>query len=331
MKILVTGGMGFMGSNFIRHLLKKYKTYRIINLDRLTYAGNPDNLKDIKTPRYQFIKGDITNPKIVNQLVKRVDVVINYAAETHVDRSILEPDAFIKTDIIGVYNLLEACKNFGIKKYIQVGTDEVYGSVKYGAAKEEAPFKPNSPYSASKAGADHLLRAYFVTFALPAIRTNACNNYGPYQYPEKLIPLFITNLLENKKIPLYGRGNQIREWIYVLDHCRAIDFLMHRGKVGEAYNIGTGERKKNIEVTLTILKELGEEKEMIEYVKDRAGHDLRYALNSEKLKKLGWKPLVRFEEGIKKTVKWYKENKDWWRRIKSGDYKKYYKKQYRKK
>jgi len=329
MKILITGGMGFMGSNFIRYILKKYPRYRIINLDKLTYAGNPENLADIKTKRYKFIKGDICDQKLTSRIAKNVDVIINYAAETHVDRSIMEPDAFIKTDVLGTYSLLEAARNSQIKRYIQIGTDEVYGAIKKGATNENYPFAPNSPYSASKAGADHLVRAYNITYGLPTIRTNACNFYGPYQYPEKLIPLFITNLLENKKVPVYGKGNQIREWIFTEDHCRAIDLITHKGKLGEVYNIGSGERKKNIEVTKILLKELGKTDKMIDYVTDRPGHDFRYALNSNKIKRqLKFRPKYNFKRGIKKTVNWYKKNKKWWEKIKSGKFKEYYQKQY---
>lgn len=331
MKILVTGGMGFMGSNFIRYMLKKYPRVQIINLDKLTYAGNPENLADIKTSRYKFIKGDIADEKLVRRLVKSVDVIINYAAETHVDRSIMEPDAFIKTDILGTYNMLEAARGIGIKRYIQIGTDEVYGSIPSGLFKETSPFQPNSPYSASKAGADHLVRAYSITYGLPVIRTNSCNFYGPYQYPEKIIPLFITNLVEGKKVPVYGKGDQVREWIYTEDHCRAIELVLQKGKFGESYNIGTGERKKNMEVTKLILDELGLDESMIEYVKDRAGHDVRYALDTTKIRReLKFKPKYKFKDGLKETIKWYSNNQDWWSKIKSGKFKDYYIKQYQK-
>jgi dTDP-glucose 4,6-dehydratase len=329
MKILVTGGMGFMGSNFVHYMLRVYPRVQIINLDKLTYAGNPENLADIRTPRYRFVKGDICDQKMVKKLAKQVDVVINYAAETHVDRSIMEPDAFIKTDVLGTYNLLEAVRETDIKRYIQIGTDEVYGSIQRGLFKETSSFAPNSPYSASKAGADHLVRAYSVTYGLPVIRTNSCNFYGPYQYPEKLIPLFITNLLEGKKVPVYGKGDQVREWIFTEDHCLAVDLILHKGKYGEAYNIGTGERKKNIDVTRTLLKYLDLGDEMIEHVKDRAGHDVRYALNSTKIKReLGFKPKYKFKDGIKETIEWYKNNQNWWQKIKSGAFKEYYQEQY---
>jgi dTDP-glucose 4,6-dehydratase len=329
MKILVTGGMGFMGSNFVHYMIKKYPRVKIINLDKLTYAANLDNLSDIKTKRYKFIKGDICDQKLVRRIAKKADIIVNYAAESHVDRSIIKPDTFIKTDILGTYMLLEAAREAGTKRYIQIGTDEVYGSKDKGVFKETSPFSPNSPYSASKAGADHLVRAYYVTYGLSVIRTNSCNFYGPYQYPEKIIPLFITNLIEGKKVPVYGDGNQVREWIFAEDHCKAVDLILQKGKVGESYNIGTGERKKNIELTRILLKNLRMGEEMIEHVKDRAGHDVRYALDSTKIKReLGFKPKYKFVEGIKKTIAWYKNNQEWWRKIKSGNFRQYYQKQY---
>lgn len=331
MKILITGGSGFAGSNFIRHILKKYPNYEIINLDKLTYAGNPDNLKDIEgNSNYHFIKGDIADKRAVCKVCRnlRIEAIINYAAESHVDRSILDPDAFIKTDVIGAYNLLEAVKEFNIKKFIQISTDEVFGSIEKGKFNENSPFLPNSPYSASKASADLLCRAYIKTYCLPAIVTHSCNFYGPYQYPEKLIPLFITNLLENKKVPLYGSGKNIREWIYVLDHCWAIDYLLHNGKIGEVYNIGSGVEKSNLEITGIILKELSHGKEMIEFVKDRPAHDMRYSVDFSKLKNLGWKPEYSFDEAIRETIRWYIKNDWWWKKLKSGEYLEYYKKQY---
>ncbi len=346
MKILVTGGAGFMGSNFIRYILEKYPDYQIINLDKLTYAGNLENLKDIEdNPNYKFIKGDIADKVLLNKIftdnifeakigeatVKTppISAIINYAAETHVDRSIIEPDAFIKTDVLGTYNLLETARKFGLEKYIQISTDEVYGSIEKGEFTENSPFEPNSPYSAAKAGADHLCRAYFQTYGLPTIVTHSCNFFGPYQYPEKLIPLFITNLLEDKNIPLYGRGEQVREWIFTQDHCRAIDLILHQGREGEVYNIGTGQRKENIEVARLILNLLAKDESYIEYVKDRPGHDFRYAVNADKLKEnLGWQPKIGFEQGLQETIAWYKKNQAWWQNIKSGDYLEYYKKQY---
>ncbi|MFN3966323.1 MAG: dTDP-glucose 4,6-dehydratase, partial [Endomicrobiia bacterium] len=280
MRILVTGGCGFIGSNFIRYILKKYHEYKIINLDKLTYAGNPDNLKDIeKNKNYKFVKGDICDSKIVDKLVKEVDCIINFAAESHVDRSILEPGSFLKTDVFGTYTLLESAKKNNIKRYIQISTDEVYGSIENGSFTEESPLRPNSPYSASKASADMLCRAYFVTYNLPVIITRSSNNFGPYQYPEKIIPLFITNALEDKLLPVYGDGKNIRDWIYVLDNCKAIDLVLHKGKPGEIYNIGGGNEIQNIELTKKILKLLNKPESLIKFVEDRAGHDRRYSLD----------------------------------------------------
>jgi len=329
MRILITGGAGFMGSNAVKYFLKNYPDVQIVNLDKLTYAGNLENLKKVENDsRYKFIKGDIADEKLVDEVVKDIDVIINYAAETHVDRSILDPKAFITTDVLGTYALLEAAKKYNIKKYIQISTDEVFGSIQDGKFREDSPFEPNSPYAASKAGGDHLCRAYYKTYGVPVIVTHSCNFFGPYQYPEKLIPLFITNLLENKKVPVYGDGQQIREWIFTEDHCRAIDAILHKGEIGEVYNIGTGNEIPNIEITKILLKELGQDESSIDYVKDRPGHDRRYAIDSTKLRKLGWKPDVNFEQGIKQTVDWYKQNEQWWKRIKSGEYLEYYKKQY---
>ena len=319
-----------MGSNFIKYVLKTHPSWQVVNLDKLTYAGNLDNLKEIKKNKnYKFVKGDTVNRGDVKKAIGQgVDKIFNYSAETHVDRSILKPEAFIKTDVFGTFTLLEAARQYNVAQYIQISTDEVYGSIKEGLFNENSPFEPNSPYFASKASADLLCRAYFKTFNLPIIITHSCNFYGPNQYPEKLIPLFITNLLENKKVPVYGKGNQTREWIFTEDYCRAIDLIIQKGEPGETYNIGTGYRRKNIEVTQFILSELGFGQEMIEYVEDRPGHDLRYALNSKKLLKLGWAPFLSFEEGLCRTIKWYQENREWWQKLKSGEYLKYYKKQY---
>jgi len=333
MKLLITGGLGFIGSNFVRHILTKYPDYKVINLDKMTYAGNPENLQDIENDsRYQFVKGDICDKELINELIsgEKPDAIINFAAETHVDRSILDPDAFIKTDIFGTHNLLEAVRNYQIKKYLQISTDEVYGSTEKGKFIEEDNLKPNSPYSASKAGADLLARAYYKTYNLPILITRSSNNYGPYQYPEKLIPLFVTNLIEGKKVPLYGDGLNVRDWLYVLDNCSGIDIVLHKGKIGDIYNIGADNEKTNKEITEIILNGLGKDESSIEYVKDRPGHDRRYALDSTKLKKLGWKPKYNFEQAMKKTIEWYKNNPDWWKKIKSGEYLEYYKKQYSK-
>ncbi|MBU0707393.1 dTDP-glucose 4,6-dehydratase [Patescibacteria group bacterium] len=330
MKFLITGGAGFMGSNFIRYILNKYPEHEVVNLDKLTYAGNLENLKDVETnTRYEFVKGDIADEKVVDQVMQKgIDQIVNFAAETHVDRSIHGAKSFIMTDVFGTYNLLEAAKKYKTQKYIQVSTDEVFGSTEDGEFYEDTAFEPNSPYSASKAGGDHLVRAYWKTYDLPTVVTHSCNFYGPYQYPEKLIPLFVTNLIEGKKIPVYGDGQQVREWIFVPDYCRALDTVIQKGEIGEVYNIGSGYRKANLEITNIILGLMGQGNDMIEYVKDRPGHDKRYAVNSDKLRKLGWKPDVQFEQGIKDTVEWYKENELWWKRLKSGEYLDYYKKQY---
>lgn len=318
MKLLVTGGAGFIGSNFIRYILREYPNYEVINLDKLTYAGNLDNLKDIEgSERYEFVKGDICDEKIVDEVVGRgVDAILNYAAESHVDRSIAGPKDFIMTEIIGTYNLLEAAKKHRVEKYVQISTDEVYGSIDEGAFTEEMPYAPNSPYSASKAGGDHLCRAYYVTYGLPVIVTHSCNVYGPYQYPEKIIPLFATNILRGKKVPLYGDGKNVREWIYTEDHCRAIDKILHEGRAGEVYNIGSGYEISNIELTKMVLDELSVGDEAIEYVEDRLGHDRRYAIDSSKLKgELGWEPTYTFNDALADTVKWYQENEWWWKKL----------------
>ncbi|MEK6715242.1 MAG: dTDP-glucose 4,6-dehydratase, partial [Candidatus Omnitrophota bacterium] len=285
-KILVTGGCGFIGSNFIRYLLNKYPDYNVINLDKLTYAGNPDNLKDVKGgPRYKFIRGDICDAVIVDKVVKRCDAIVHFAAESHVDKSILCSDDFVRTNVFGTHVLLEAAKRYNINRYIQISTDEAYGSIKSGSFTEDSPLLPNSPYSASKAAADLLARSYFVTHALPVIITRSSNNFGPYQYPEKVIPLFITNLLQGKKVPLYGDGLNVRDWLYVLDNCAGIDLALHKGKIGEVYNIGGGNEVANLELTNLILKKMRKGKESINYVPDRLGHDRRYSLNCDKIRR----------------------------------------------
>ncbi len=322
-----------MGSNFIRYMLKKYPDYSVINLDKLTYAGNLENLKDIaKNPRYQFVKGDIADEAVVNQVMPGVDAVINYAAETHVDRSITGPKDFATTDVLGTLTLLEAGKKHGVKRHIQISTDEVFGSIEEGEFTENSPFLPNSPYSASKAGGDHLCRAYWITYQYPTIVTHSCNYYGPYHYPEKLIPLAITNLLEGKKVPVYGEGKQVREWIFTQDHCRAVDAVLHKGIDGEVYNIGTGQTSDNLSLVEILLRLLDKDESAIEFVKDRPGHDFRYAIDHTKIsKELGWEPQLSLEDGLKQTVQWYKDNRSWWEKIKSGEYKNYYAKQYGKK
>ena len=317
MKILVTGGCGFIGSNFIKHMFKTRPAYKIVNLDKLTYCGNLENLRDIeKDLRYAFIKGDICDRKIVDKAINGCDAVINFAAESHVDRSIEDASAFIRTNIQGVYVLLEAAKKHNIKRFIQISTDETYGSIRKGSFKETSLLHPNSPYSAAKAGGDHLALAYYTTFKLPVIVTRSSNNFGPYQYPEKVIPLFITNLLANKKVPLYGDGMNVRDWLYVFDNCSAIDLILHKGKIGEIYNIGGSFEIPNIELTTIILKLLGKTDKMINYVPDRLGHDRRYSLDSTKIKKLGWQPSKDFNAAIKETINWYKANTTWWQRLK---------------
>ncbi len=316
MKILITGGCGFIGSNFIRLILNKYKDYSIVNLDKLTYAGNMDNLKDINNSNYNFIKGDICDKNIVRYAMKDCDMVLNFAAETHVDRSIANPDDFIRTDVLGTHILLNQAKENNIKRFMQISTDEVYGSYKDKPFKETDVLNPSSPYSSSKASADLIAHSYWKTYNMPVIITRSSNNFGPYQYPEKLIPLFITNILENKKVTLYGDGLNIRDWIYVLDNCEAIDFVMRKGILGEIYNISSGVEKTNIDITKRVLKELGKDESFIEYVKDRLAHDRRYSSNCEKITSLGWKPSYKFEDSLKNTIDWYKNNIWWWRKIK---------------
>ena len=297
-------------------MLKKYPAYKIVNLDKLTYCGNIDNLRDVENnKRYSFIKGDICDKKTVEIAIKNCDVVINFAAESHVDRSISDASDFIRANIQGVHILLEASKKHNIKRFIQISTDEVYGSIRKGSFKENSLLHPNSPYSAAKAGGDHLALAYYTTFKLPVIVTRSSNNFGPYQYPEKVIPLFITNLLENKKIPLYGDGMNVRDWLYVLDNCSAIDMVLHKGKIGEIYNIGGSFEIPNIELTKIVLKFLGKTDKMIHYVPDRLGHDRRYSLDSTKIKKLGWTPSKNFNIAIKETINWYKNNTTWWQKL----------------
>lgn len=322
-----------MGSDFIRYLFEIDPKMEVLNFDKMTYAGNPANVASVAgNPRYHFVKGDIADKKLVRRLVKQFkpDMITNYAAETHVDRSILDPSAFITTDVSGTQVLLEAVREFGTRRYIQISTDEVYGSIERGKFTEDSPLKPNSPYAASKAGGDLMVRAYVKTYRVPAITTRSCNNFGPHQYPEKVIPLFITNLLEGKKVPLYGRGNNVREWIYVRDHSRAVWLVATKGNVGEVYNIGTGFERSNRALTKHLLTLTGTTEAMIEHITDRPGHDLRYALNAKKIATLGFKPSINFREGLSRTVDWYKDNKGWWKKIKSGQYRAYYRKNYTK-
>lgn len=312
--LLVTGGAGFIGSCFIRHIINKYKDYKVINLDALTYAGNIENLDDIKdNPNYTFVRGNICDKKLVRELINESDCVVNFAAESHVDRSISSPEIFIETNIQGTLNLLQASKELGIERFLQVSTDEVYGSLgKDGYFYETTPIAPNSPYSASKASADMLVRAYRETYNMPVLNTRCSNNYGPYQYPEKLIPLFISKLKKGEKVPVYGDGLNVRDWLYVYDHCKAIDTVLHQGKVGEIYNIGGHNEKTNLEITRLILNAMGKDDSSIEYVPDRLGHDKRYAISNNKItSELGWKPSVTFEEGIKLTIDWYLNNTNW--------------------
>jgi dTDP-glucose 4,6-dehydratase len=316
MKLLVTGGAGFIGSNFIRLILGKYPDYKITNLDKLTYCGNLDNLKDIeKNKNYRFVKGDVADPVVVDGLVKDCDIVVHFAAESHVDRSIKDSSVFIRTNVFGTYTLLEAARKHNVKLFIQISTDEVYGSIREGSFKETDPLMPNSPYSAAKASGDLLARSYFITHKLPVIITRSSNNFGPYQYPEKVMPLFVTNLLQGKKVPVYADGSNVRDWLFVEDNCRGIDVVMHKGKPGEVYNIGGDHEITNLVLTHAILKALGKGEDSIEYVKDRLGHDKRYALDITKMRGLGWKPEKDFKEALDITINWYKNNPSWWKKL----------------
>jgi len=319
MAMLVTGGAGFIGSNFIRHMLTEHPDTRIVNLDALTYAGNLENLRDVAdNPNYTFVRGDICEPKTVAAVFRDhpIDTVVHFAAESHVDRSISDGSAFVRTNVLGTFTLLDCARKHGVRRFIHISTDEVYGSTRKGSFVETDNLNPSSPYSSSKASSDLLARSFFITHGLPVIVTRCTNNYGPYQFPEKLIPLFTTNLLQGKKVPVYGTGRNIRDWLYVIDHCRAIDFLLQHGEPGEIYNIGGGAEKTNLEITQKILDLLGKDESMIEYVPDRKGHDFRYSLDFGKLRKLGWKPAYRFDDALEATVEWYVENEWWWRPLK---------------
>ncbi len=316
MKLLVTGGCGFIFSNFIRYELIKHPESRIVNLDKLTYAANLNNLRDVqKNKNYKFYKGDICNKTLVERIIKReeIDTIINGAAETHVDRSIIEAGSFVKTDVLGTYTLLELSRHHDIKNYIQISTDEIYGSIPKGSFKETDPLNASSPYSASKGGADLLALAYYKTYGLPVMITRSSNNYGPYQHPEKLIPKLIIRAILNKPLPIYGDGKQVRDWLYVLDNCAAIDLILQKGEAGKIYNIGAGEEKTNIEIVKAILEMLGKTEKLIEFVKDRPAHDRRYSLDSSETNKLGWKPKTEFNNGLKETVDWYLSNEWWWK------------------
>jgi dTDP-glucose 4,6-dehydratase len=329
--ILITGGAGFIGSNFVRYMLKMHQDYRLIVLDALTYAGNRENLKDCEgDPRFLFYHGDIRDIQVVDNLMSNVDTVVNFAAETHVDRSIHEAGTFIDTDIRGTFVLLEAAKKYQIERFLHISTDEVYGSIEDGSFHENDALKPNSPYSASKGGGDLLVRSYHTTYGLPVIITRSSNNYGPYQYPEKLIPLFITNAIDDLPLPLYGDGRNVRDWIYVEDNCAAIDQVLHRGEIGQIYNIGAGNEQENIYITECILKHLDKPQSLIRFVKDRPGHDRRYSIDTTQLTALGWQASCNLDEGLKKTVQWYLENETWWRAIKEKqeEYKRFYEAQY---
>jgi len=319
MRLLVTGGCGFIGSNFILQILKKYPDYNIINLDKLTYAGNKENLKSLEgDSRYKFVQGDVCDKELVDQLVKEVDAIVHFAAESHVDRSVLYADQFVKTNVLGTQVLLDAALRNGKKRFHHISSDEVFGELgEEGKFSEKTPYDPRSPYSASKAASDHLVRAYFATFGLPITISNCSNNYGPYQFPEKLIPLFVTNLIDGKKVPVYGEGLNVRDWIHVWDHNEAVDLILHKGKIGETYCIGGDAEMQNIKITKLLLNEFGLGDEMIENVPDRKGHDFRYAIDFTKIKNdLGWNPKRTFEEGLKETIRWYKENESWWRPLK---------------
>lgn len=330
-RILVTGGAGFIGSNFIQYMLELYEDAEIINLDKLTYAGNLENLRAVeRDDRYSFFQGDITDRQLVNEILscKKINAIVNFAAETHVDRSINRPDDFLKTDIYGTFALLEAARQNEIQRYVQISTDEVYGSIREGSFTEISPMLPSSPYSASKGGGDLLCHAYHKTFGLPTLITRAANNYGPFQYPEKFIPLFITNAIEDQPLPLYGDGSQVREWLHVEDHCRAIDTVLQKGQPGEVYNICGHCEAPNKTIAETIVDLLKKPRDLITCVQDRPGHDIRYSIDSSKLKTLGWTPKISLEEGLLRTVTWYKKNKDWWKKLKDAEFKNYYKVQY---
>ncbi len=331
MKLLVTGGAGFIGSNFVCYMLRTHRDMRIVNLDKLTYAGNLDNLREVEgDPRHAFVRGDISDKDLLKDLIERerFDAVLNFAAETHVDRSIGSPSDFLKTDIFGTFTLLEAVREGRVPRFVQISTDEVYGTLPTGSAKETERLDPSNPYSASKSGGDLLALSYFKTYKTPVLVTRASNNYGPNQYPEKFIPLSITNVLEHEPIPLYGDGMQVRDWLYVEDHCRAIDVVLRAGAEGEIYNIGGGEEHPNLKIAELILEILNESRLLIRRVTDRPGHDRRYSLDSSKMEALGWEPSVDLEEGMRRTVEWYKKNRWWWEKIKSGEFARYYREHY---
>ncbi len=329
MRVLVTGGAGFIGSHFIRHLLRCHPDCQVVNLDKLTYAGNLANLADLAGhPRYRFVRGDICDGRLVDEVMAGCDAVVNFAAESHVDRSIHDAGEFIRTDVYGTWTLLEAARRHRVARYLQVSTDEVYGSIEQGAFTERDPLRPSSPYAASKAGGDHMVLAYWRTHRLPVLVTRASNTFGPNQYPEKVIPLFITNAIDDLPLPLYGDGRHVRDWLYVLDHCTALDLVLHKGTEGEVYNVGGGAEVENIVLTRRILALLGKPESLIRPVADRPGHDRRYALDTRKLRALGWEPAHAFEDALAATVAWYRANEAWWRPLKSGEFRAYYERQY---
>ena len=329
MKILVTGGAGFIGSNFVRHLLTAHPDDTVVNLDKLTYAGNPANLADLAgSPRYSFVHGDICDAKVVREVARGVDAIVNMAACTHVDRSLIEPDEFIRTDVFGVFTLLEAVRELGIPRLLHVSTDEVYGSVATGSSREADPLRPSNPYSASKAAGDLLALAYVQTHRVPVVITRSSNNFGPYQYPEKVVPLFVTNALEDEPLPLYGDGRNVRDWLYVLDNCAAIDLVLRQGRDGEVYNIGGGTEVENHVLTREILRLTGKPESLVRPVKDRPGHDRRYSLDSGKIRELGWRPRHVFADALAETVRWYRDHEAWWRPLKFSEFRTYYRQQY---
>jgi dTDP-glucose 4,6-dehydratase len=330
--LMVTGGAGFIGSNFVRYMLEKYPGYKVLVYDKLTYAGNLDNLLDVAgDARYSFVRGDICDATAVTEAMQahQIDTVVNFAAETHVDRSIMDPDAFIKTDVYGTYTLLEVARRLGVERYHQISTDEVYGHIEGDHRSVETDnLAPRSPYAASKASGDLLVLAYYVTYGLPVTLTRGANNIGPYQYPEKVIPLFVTNAIDDQTLPVYGDGKQRRDYQFVIDHCEGIDVVLQRGKPGEVYNVGTGSEMENLRMVEILLDELGKPASLIQHVEDRPGHDRRYCLNVDKLRELGWRPGYTHEEAIRATVRWYAANEWWWRKIKSGEFKEYYRRLY---
>lgn len=329
-RILVTGGAGFIGSNFVRLLFRRRRKIHLSVLDKLTYAGNIENIEDLMHRRdFKFVKGDICNAKLLDDLLPGTDIIYNFAAETHVDRSILEAGSFVKTDVVGTYTLLQRALKHKIPRFVQISTDEVYGSILSGKFRENDPLLPNSPYSASKSGADLLVRSFHKTYGLPVVITRSSNNYGPYQHPEKFIPLFITNAIEGKALPLYGDGMNVRDWIFVEDNCRAIELVGRKGKIGEIYNIGACEEKPNVEIARRIIGLVGADENLLAFISDRPGHDRRYAVDTRKIKRLGWDKHFNFNEGLKRTVRWYMRNRDWWKPIKEGTFKRYYSKLYK--